>query len=85
MREFESESLIPVPREWNEFYRRQSNVNKKEIDALSYDALSQIVNESYRITGNIRRTARETEVPLDFVWEMVGLKDHSDFGDTEKE
>ena len=43
-----------------------------------YDGMSKRVNASYRRTGDIRLTMRETELTFDVVWEMVGFKDEMD-------
>ena len=47
-----------------------------------YDAMSKRVNESYAETGDIHQTMRETRLPFDLVWEMVGFKDEFDFVET---
>jgi hypothetical protein len=44
-----------------------------------YDAISKRVNASYAETGDIRETMRETRLPLDVVWEMVGYSDYFAF------
>ena len=46
---------------------------------LSYKEISEIVNESYSRTKDIRATMRETVVSFSEVWEMVGMKDYFDF------
>ena len=46
---------------------------------MTYDELSAIVNKSYRETGDIRMTVKETGVPFNEVWDMTGLKDWFDF------
>ncbi len=48
-----------------------------------YDAISKRVNKSYAETGDIHQTMRETRLPFDVVWEMVGFKDGMDCLDTE--
>ena len=48
-----------------------------------YDAISKQVNASYAETGNIHQTMRETRLPFDVVWEMVGMKDEMDWMETE--
>ena len=48
-----------------------------------YDGMSKRVNASYRRTGDIRLTMRETELTFDVVWEMVGMKDEMDCLDVE--
>ena len=60
-------------------------LRKPKYDALVYDHLAQIVNDSYRITGDVRQTVKETEVLFDVVWEIVGHKDNYDFGEVEKD
>ena len=53
------------------------------INRMSYDELSKVVNESYAKTNNIRKTVKETGIPFDLVWDMTGLKDSFDFYDGE--
>jgi hypothetical protein len=48
-----------------------------------YDETAKLVNKSYAETGDIRQTVRETRIPVDVVWEMVGFKDEMDWMDTE--
>ena len=50
---------------------------------LSYKEISEIVNESYSRTKDIRATMRETVVSFSEVWEMVGMKDYFDFEETD--
>ena len=49
-----------------------------------YDGMSKRVNASYRRTGDIRLTMRETELTFDVVWEMVGFRDEVDCLDTQE-
>jgi hypothetical protein len=49
-----------------------------------YDGMSKRVNASYRRTGDIRLTMRETELTFDVVWEMVGFRDEMDWVDTQE-
>ena len=49
-----------------------------------YDGMSKRVNASYRRTGDIRLTMRETELTFDVVWEMVGFRDEMDCLDTQE-
>ena len=44
-----------------------------------YDETAKLVNKSYAETGDIRQTMRETRLPFDVAWEMVGFKDYFDF------
>ena len=44
-----------------------------------YDAISKRVNATYADTGDIRETMRETRLPFDIVWEMVGYADYFEF------
>ena len=44
-----------------------------------YDAISKRVNATYADTGDIRETMRETRLPFDIVWEMVGYADYFAF------
>jgi hypothetical protein len=44
-----------------------------------YDETANRVNASYARTQDIHRTMRETRLPFDLVWEMVGLKDEMDW------
>ena len=53
------------------------------INRMSYDELSKVVNESYAKTNNIRKTVKETGIPFDLVWDMTGLKDYFYFYDEE--
>ena len=46
-----------------------------------YDAISKRVNKSYAETEDIHQTMRETRLPFDVVWEMVGFKDEMDWID----
>ena len=48
-----------------------------------YDGMSKRVNASYRRTGDIRLTMRETELTFDVVWEMVGFRDEMDWVETQ--
>ena len=52
---------------------------------LSYDELSKMVNDSYKKTGDVRETVKETGVPFNEVWDMTGLKDWFDFYDTDED
>lgn len=52
---------------------------------VSYRELSEIVNASYTKTKDIRDTMRDTGVSFSEVWEMVGLKDYFDFGETDED
>ena len=47
-----------------------------------YDETAKLVNKSYTETGDIHQTMRETRLPFDCVWEMVGFKDEFDFVET---
>jgi hypothetical protein len=49
-----------------------------------YDGMSKRVNASYRRTGDIRLTMRETDLPFDVVWEMVGFRDEMDLVNTQE-
>ena len=44
-----------------------------------YDETAELVNKSYAETADIHQTMRETRLPFDVVWEMVGFKDEFDF------
>ena len=50
--------------------------------SAGYDETARLVNKSYAETGDIRQTMRETRLPFDVVWEMVGFKDEMDFVET---
>ena len=54
------------------------------INRMSYDEMSKVVNESYAKTKDVRKTVKETGIPFDLVWDMTGLKDSFDFYDGEK-
>jgi hypothetical protein len=49
-----------------------------------YDEIARQVNASYARTQDIRQTMRETRLPFDVVWEMVGFKDEMDWRDERK-
>ena len=51
----------------------------KENPPEGYDAISTRVNASYAETQDIRVTMKETGLPFDLVWEMVGFKDEMDW------
>ena len=46
---------------------------------MTYKELSEIVNKSYRETGDIRKTVKEIGIPFHDVWDMTGMKDWFDF------
>ena len=48
-----------------------------------YDETEKLVNKSYAETGEIHQTMRETRLPFDVVWEMVGFRDEMDWMDTQ--
>ena len=50
-----------------------------------YDETANRVNASYAETGDIHQTMRETRLPFDVVWEMVGMKDEMDWMETGEE
>ena len=52
---------------------------------FSYDELSELVNESYLRTGDIRETMKETGLSFDEVWDMTGMKDWFDFYETDED
>ena len=52
---------------------------------MNYNELSEIVNKSYRETGDVRKTVKETGVSFNEVWDMTGLKDWFDFYETDEE
>ena len=54
----------------------------KENPPEGYDGMSDRVNASYRRTGDVRLTMKDTGLPFDIVWDMVGFKDMDDFGST---
>ena len=45
----------------------------------TYKEFSELVNESYRKTRDIRETMKETGLSFDDVWDMTGMKDYFDF------
>tara|TARA_Y100001934_G_C12187983_1_gene694938 strand:- start:712 stop:882 length:171 start_codon:yes stop_codon:yes gene_type:complete len=53
------------------------------INRLSYDELSKIVQTSHKKTNNIRETVKETGIPFDLVWDLTGMKDYFDFYEEE--
>jgi hypothetical protein len=53
------------------------------INRMTYDEMSKVVNESYAKTNDVRRTVKDTGVPFDLVFDMTGLKDSFDFYDGE--
>jgi hypothetical protein len=56
----------------------------KENPPEGYDAISKRVNASYAHTQDIRETMKDTGLPFDVVWEMVGMKDEMDCLDTQE-
>ena len=48
----------------------------------SYDEISEIANESYKRTNDIRETVRETGIHFDVVFEMLGYSDFFEFTET---
>ena len=44
-----------------------------------YDETAKRVNKSYAKTEDIHQTMRETRLPFDVVWEMVGFRDEMDW------
>ena len=48
-----------------------------------YDATAKLVNATYAETRDIRETMRETRLPFDVVWEMVGFRDEMDWVETQ--
>ena len=55
---------------------------QKDNPPEGYDGMSARVNASYRRTGDVRLTMKDTGLPFDLVWDMVGFKDMDDFGST---
>ena len=55
---------------------------QKDNPPEGYDGMSERVNASYRRTGDVRLTMKDTGLPFDIVWAMVGFKDMDDFGST---
>ena len=53
------------------------------INRMSYDEMSKVVNESYAKTKDVRKTVKETGIPFDWCWDMTGMKDYFDFEETE--
>ena len=53
------------------------------INRMTYDELSKVVNDSYANTHDIRKTVKETGIPFNLVWDMTGMKDYFDFYDGE--
>ena len=53
----------------------------KEHPTEGYDGMVTRVNQAYAETGDIRQTIKDTGLPFDLVWEMVGFKDQMDFMD----
>ena len=51
----------------------------------TYDDWSKTVNDSYRKTGDIRETVKETGLSFDEVWDMTGFKDWFDFVETDED
>ena len=57
---------------------------------MNYNELSEIVNKSYRETGDIRKTVKEIQkidrtITFNEVWDMTGMKDWFDFYETDEE
>ena len=55
------------------------------INQMTYDEMSKVVNESYAKTNDIRKTVKETGVTFDLVWDMTGYKDYFDFAETDED
>jgi len=53
------------------------------INQMTYDEMSKVVNESYAKTNDIRKTVKETGIPFPLVWGMTGHKDYFDFYENE--
>ena len=51
------------------------------INRMTYDEMSKVVNESYATTNDIQKTVKETGIPFDLVWDMTGMRDYFDFYD----
>ena len=60
------------------FLRRWSDANRK----VGYDELSKTVNEPYGRIGDVRESMKETDLPVEFVWDMTELEDCFDFEET---
>ena len=43
------------------------------------------MNETYKTTGDIRETMKETGLSFDEVWDMTGFKDWFDFVETDED
>ena len=57
---------------------------------MNYDELSEIVNKSYKETGDVRMTLKEVRkidrnISFNEVWEMIGNKDWFDFYETDED
>jgi len=52
---------------------------------MFYDDLCKLVNDAYRDNTDIhiRTLANDLDIPFDVVWECLGLKDYSDFVETD--
>ena len=44
-----------------------------------------MVNDSYKKTKDVRETVKETGVPFNEVWELIGNKDWFDFYETDED
>ena len=51
----------------------------------TYGEWSKVVNETYKTTGDIRETMKETGLSFDEVWDMTGFKDWFDFVETDED
>ena len=46
---------------------------------MTYDQVCDMINLSYKVTGDIRQTMKETKQPFSVVYEALGFKDYDDF------
>ena len=49
--------------------------------SLTYDETAEVVNASYARTQDIRKTAKETAIPIALAMELLGISDWIDFAE----
>ena len=48
---------------------------------MTYDETAEVVNASYARTQDIRKTAKETAIPIPLVMELVGISDWIEYAE----
>ncbi len=47
------------------------------INRMTYEEMSKVVNESYATTKDVRKTVKETGIPFDLVWDDFAFNKRS--------